>query len=309
MFILEKPKELNLFPNEKHISEFSRLFLINLSDQDAIVKLADIDFKTETETPSYLVCSPEDIPMDNEINLIIYFNSIPLTCNDWYGLLNKLKFVVEGECNEIIFLSYFTPDQLNEMIEEQMLIANPVRDRTALADIKRQFFHQLCKFETYFYKNESHLEHEKENCIKSSILQYQSLWEKCTLSEKFILFDFASDDLVNTKNKRNILSLIGKGILKVNGKLDFTDERFRQYIVEIANTSPLLEMEITSKRRGGWNKIKGPIYLMLVIIVVFFLFTMQDIISGVTGVIVSIIGLAGALLRFIPAPKDNRDSN
>jgi hypothetical protein len=103
---------------------------------------------------------------------------------------------------------------------------------------------------------------------------------------------------VNGKNRDDIGNLIGKGILKVKGKLRFANKGFDRYVLELAHTDEFTELEKDSKRADGWNRIKTPLYIIFGAVVVFFFFTQQDYISIISGAILSITGLMGTLLKF-----------
>jgi len=129
------------------------------------------------------------------------------------------------------------------------------------------------------------------------VLKYQFIWDRCTLNEKFVLFDLAMDSVVNTRNNEEIKNLIGKGILEVKGRLDFVSRGFKQYVLDLAGTEVFRDIQKNIKRGDGWTKIKMPIYIIFGAVVIFFFFTMQDVVSGLFATLLSLGGFFTALWR------------
>lgn len=219
-----------------------------------------------------------------------------------------------------LFTVYFYQDDDNDkefadFLDKCLQMAPSGMDKIALKDYlshelkfafgfieKREWVHQvLCSHDA--------LQELRLNLYQLFMPYYQHIWENCTVNEKFILFDMAMDTMVNAKNRDDIRNLIGKGILTVEGKLDFVSKCFKRYVLELTNTDEFRTLEMAMKRAGGWSKVKGPIYIIFVILVVFVFFTQQDIFSGVYGAIISIAGLIGALLKFGSGNKESGESD
>jgi hypothetical protein len=145
--------------------------------------------------------------------------------------------------------------------------------------------------------NEKEIERLKPRLYKLFTTKYQFIWERCTINEKFIMFDLALDSVVNTKNMEDIHNLIGKGILEVKGRLDFTSRGFKQFVLDLSGTDVFQALQKDTKRTDGWNKIKVPIYIIFGAVVIFFFLTMQDVVSGMITTILSLGGLFTALWK------------
>jgi hypothetical protein len=127
--------------------------------------------------------------------------------------------------------------------------------------------------------------------------RYQFIWERLTINEKFILIDLAVDSVVNTRNRADINNLVGKGILDMKGRLDFASSGFKQFVLDLSATDVFQALQKNIKRADGWNKIKVPLYIIFGAVVIFFFFTLQDVVTGIFGTILSLGGFFTALWK------------
>jgi hypothetical protein len=103
--------------------------------------------------------------------------------------------------------------------------------------------------------------------------------------------------MVNLKNREDNQALTSKGILKVNGNLDFVSRGFKQYVLELSGTEVFQSIQHNIKRADGWNKVKTPLYVTFGAVVIFFFLTQQDVFSGLFAAIVSIGGFFTAIWK------------
>jgi hypothetical protein len=127
--------------------------------------------------------------------------------------------------------------------------------------------------------------------------KYDFIWSRCTLNEKIILFDLVIDSVVNTKNREVIDGLILKGILEVSGKLDFVSRGFKQYVNDLSGTGEFTMVRAKEKSTNGWSRIKLPIYITLGAVILFFFFMVQDAVTDILKMIISIGGLLTAVWK------------
>jgi hypothetical protein len=227
--------------------------------------------------------------------IMISFNPYPEKIIEWIPLFKILEKRLETNSVNIILISSYSPQQTMNLLDDIFQKASSeMKDK--LSDLRIRLVKLFSKFKVYFLENDKFIQEVSGN-------EYQYLWEKCTLSEKFILSDLSLDGLVNAKNKDDIKNLIGKGILEVQGKLKFINRGFEKYIMELAGTEEFKYLDKNSKRSDGWNRVKLPIYIIFGAVVLFFFFTQQEIISTISAAILSLTGLIGSLLKFGTSAK------
>jgi hypothetical protein len=258
------------------------IFLISSLDQENV--------KTSFHKTHILVSLDNPDAIGSLKNIMINFNPYPEKIMEWIPLFKSLEKHIETNSVNIILLSSCSPQQTINMIEEMYQKA-----ASEMKDVLRDFRIRLVKifsnFKVYFIENDKFIQDLSSN-------EYQYLWEKCTVNEKFILSDLAFDAIVNAKNNEDIKNLIGKGILEVQGKLTFINHGFKKYIMELAGTDEFKYLDMNSKRSDGWNRVKLPIYIIFGAVVLFFFFTQQEIVSTISAAVLSLTGLIGSLLKF-----------
>jgi len=282
LFILEYTDRLSIV-GINSILKNGRTYLISTLGQDRIRKSFSGSHTLISQN------NPKSITASKGI--LIIFNPFPISIAAWDPVFNALDKRIETDPENIILVSCYSPLQVSNMIEEAAQNATLRETKDSLIRLRQMLIRLFSGFEVYFTE-----EQDSGKLLISS--QYQYLWEKCTLNEKFILSDLSLDSAINTKNRDDIRNLIGKGILEVKGKLSFVNRGFKLYIMELAGTEEFTNLEKSSKRADGWNKVKTPIYVIFGAVLLFFFFTQQDVISTISAAILSITGLLGTLLRF-----------
>lgn len=99
---------------------------------------------------------------------------------------------------------------------------------------------------------------------------YMYVWQSLTKEEKFILYDLAEDGLVNPFDDYNIVLLISKGLLvKEDGILKLFNQGFRDFILTAIGRSEALDIQKQIKDNGNWGKLKTPILILILAVMVF----------------------------------------
>lgn len=230
----------------------------------------------------------------------------------------------------VIVLSKYTPKQIIKKIENQVNDDNVYENKALISQLKDL----LAKFITIYIKNEitvnsgndiikelsvssyllklknifelneakkqkSKLKGKQIDKIKESVDNYyQHIWNTCTREERFILYDLAGDSIANIQNRDELMTLIGKGLIKNGNGLELMNKSFASFILDQATKDKLIYMEIQAKRVGGWVKFRFPLLLIGLSIAVFIFATQQDLVAKLYGVLISVGGIISVASRF-----------
>ncbi len=105
---------------------------------------------------------------------------------------------------------------------------------------------------------------------------YMYIWQSLTKEEKFLLYDLAEDNLVNSYDNYNLCMLIGKGIIiPTDGTLKLFNKGFRNFILTAIGNTEAMKIKNEIKDNGNWNKLKNPL-LMVILAILAFLLTSQE---------------------------------
>ena len=120
----------------------------------------------------------------------------------------------------------------------------------------------------------------------------------------------AEDGLVNVKNDESIIQLIYKGIFIQRRTLSIMNRSFRNFVISNVNPAEVLEMRKETLSYGTWSRLKGHILFILIIAVLFLLYTQKGFSDQVMAFLTSIaagIPLIIKLLALIEAPSKAKD--
>jgi hypothetical protein len=105
---------------------------------------------------------------------------------------------------------------------------------------------------------------------------YMYIWQSLTKEEKFLLYDLAEDNLVNAYDDYTLNMLIAKGvIIDHDGSLRMFNIGFRNFILTAIGNTEANKIQNTINDNGNWNKLKGPL-MVVIIAILFFLFISQE---------------------------------
>lgn len=128
---------------------------------------------------------------------------------------------------------------------------------------------------------------------------YFSLWNTCSKEEKYLLYDLASDDFVNTKNVNCIVQLIEKGLIYMDNddRLHLMNESFRNFVLTNIKESEALEMEREVTQNGTFSIFKAVIFVIAISALLFVSFAEQAWLESVVAVLAGVAALIPSLLR------------
>lgn len=210
---------------------------------------------------------------------------------------------------EVILVSNFDPLDLLQRTRQQ---ENPEtsKEHDALADL-------LAEFETYYFPLTKDLveryqaKSKNQDLLVKELNTYYELWNSLTPDEQYVLYDLTHDGLVNTQNLPIIHRLYKKGLITDEGNsftvgghsfissLNLLNERFGQFIDNLAETEDLEKLEEEINATGTWRKYRTPLILTLTGILVFVFITQQDTYGEVVSVLGSIAASLPLLLKLL----------
>ena len=141
---------------------------------------------------------------------------------------------------------------------------------------------------------------EKQFVPKHQLLYnyYFSVWKSLPIEEKYILFDFAQDGLLNSNNQKAITSLSNKGLLVDEGSVALINDSFRYFILDVLQPKVELKQSREILEKGKWNRFR-----FVLLIVIFALFALlwigsKEFIGEIKAILIAAAGIATALLKF-----------
>ena len=111
----------------------------------------------------------------------------------------------------------------------------------------------------------------------SSHYFYMYIWQSLTKEEKFLLYDLAEDNLVNSFDDYNLSMLVAKGVvIKSDGTLKLFNKGFRNFILTAIGNSEVVKIKNQIKDNGNWGTLKYPLQLIIVAILAFLLTSQEE---------------------------------
>ncbi len=126
-----------------------------------------------------------------------------------------------------------------------------------------------------------------------SRLYYHSLWSSFSKEEKYIVYDLALDNLLNTKNSNLMNILFQKGIFftdKAKGNISLFNDSFRNFILTEISKEEIESMNRLAKKKGEWSNFKTPIVIIIAFLLI--LLTISNGSSVISYITMLITGLA-----------------
>ena len=120
--------------------------------------------------------------------------------------------------------------------------------------------------------------------------RYRSIWAGLTAREKFVLYDFAVDDIANYRSGAPLFSLIRKGILRIDrdNQLLFMTRSFHDFVLNRSGSNVITEQMKMARTQGSWNKLKLPFLLVVAAAGIFVFLTQDAVYQRITGLLTSL---------------------
>lgn len=106
---------------------------------------------------------------------------------------------------------------------------------------------------------------------------YMYIWQSLTKEEKFLLYDLAEDNLVNSYDDYNLTILIAKGvIINSNGSPHLFNRGFRNFILTAIGSTEAMKIKERIKENGNWGNLRTPLIIVILAILAFLLISQQE---------------------------------
>ncbi|NEU09715.1 hypothetical protein GZH53_15410 [Flavihumibacter sp. R14] len=126
---------------------------------------------------------------------------------------------------------------------------------------------------------------------------YDFIWENCSDKEKYLLVDFAQDELMNHKNPWEIYSLLRKGVFLVdNNYIKLFSRGFRAYLMTRKNEDELAVLRKKFLKNSSWAAFKIPLMVLLLAIAAFIFFTQEVAFQKIIALLAGI----SSMVTFLP---------
>ena len=129
---------------------------------------------------------------------------------------------------------------------------------------------------------------------------YMYIWQSLTKEEKFLLYDLAEDNLVNSFDDYNLSMLIGKGIIiREDGTLKLFNKSFRNFILTAIGNTEAMKIKDQIRDNGNWGKWKTPLIIISIAILAFLLVSQEEIYSKLLTYVVALGAAIPAFLKLL----------
>ncbi|HWK05585.1 MAG TPA: cache domain-containing protein [Puia sp.] len=138
---------------------------------------------------------------------------------------------------------------------------------------------------------------------------YKNLWAKLLPGERLLLYNFATDGLINYQAGMLLYNLLQKRIFFVDEKyqLHIMTDSFRNFVLNQSENKEIVGLMAKSRKEGSWQSFRIPLLLGLGGLGLFLFFTQDDLYQKITGLMTSLITLRPLLSPFLGKGKGQND--
>ena len=127
---------------------------------------------------------------------------------------------------------------------------------------------------------------------------YMYIWESLTKEEKFLLYDLAEDNLVNSFDDYDLNMLLAKGVIvRPDGSLKLFNKGFRNFILTAIGNTELTKIKNNIKDNGNWSKLRNPLLIIMVAILGFLIASQQEIYSKLISYVAALVAGIPVILK------------
>ena len=127
---------------------------------------------------------------------------------------------------------------------------------------------------------------------------YMYIWQSLTKEEKFLLYDLAEDNLINSYDKYTISMLIAKGVIvQSNGLLRLFNKGFRNFILTAIGNTEAMKIKERISESGNWRNLKIPLVIIIFSILAFLLISEQEAFSKLLTYVAALTAGVPAVLK------------
>lgn len=145
--------------------------------------------------------------------------------------------------------------------------------------------------------------------VRQGEIDYEHKWGERRQKEKYLLYDFAQDGLLNYKNTDDIRRLIEENILTVNDeRLRFSDPGFRAFLVNKHGTDELKILQAKYQQNSTWRSLQGALLLLLAGFAGFVFLTQEVAFNKILALAGGITTLLSVLPKIFRGAGDGTDN-
>ena len=128
---------------------------------------------------------------------------------------------------------------------------------------------------------------------------YMYIWQSLTREEKFLLYDLAEDNLVNSSDDYNLSMLIGKGLIirDQDDTLKIFNDGFRNFILTAIGPTEAMKIKDQISENGYWAKLRTPLTILIVAILAFLLASQEETYTKLIAYFTALAGGIPVILR------------
>jgi len=130
---------------------------------------------------------------------------------------------------------------------------------------------------------------------------YTALWNPCSTSEKLVLMQIAQTGLVNGKVRKDVRSLLARGLLRRDPQLRLMNETFRRFVFVQAATSSLARQLEADLGSDAWSRFRVPFFAAVMVVLLFFFGTQRELFDSTFAVVGGLTATIPALLKMLSA--------
>jgi hypothetical protein len=135
------------------------------------------------------------------------------------------------------------------------------------------------------------------NVQETSYTYYFAIWNSLTKEERYIIYDIAHDQFINTNNVDGIIDLLHKGILIYDYSLHLMNESFTNFVLTKVDGDEALEQELESNKKGNWSTASAVLILVIISLIVFISLGNINILQDVNALLASLTAIFAVFLR------------
>ena len=135
--------------------------------------------------------------------------------------------------------------------------------------------------------------HDRRYALRSRV--YRRVWSRCSDDERMVLAGLCHEGIVNPRNELTLRSLYRRRLVYFeNSHFEFGDLTWREYVEEKLSREDFRE-RARRYQNNVWISFRGPMILILLVLVMFIAYVAQDEMRLLFSLIASIGAGAGAL--------------
>ncbi len=117
---------------------------------------------------------------------------------------------------------------------------------------------------------------------------YQVTWYRCSDSEKYFLYDLASDGVANQVDQVLIRGLAGKGLIRLRPHLALVNTSFANYVLKAMTDDEIAKWKEKESTEGNWKNLKWILLILIATVFIFLSVAEENFLGRVTAIVASI---------------------